>query len=367
MLLSLPVLLLACLLEPATQPVQRGHFQLKFDQASPLATKAESLRRFHWRDPIGEIDLSQESFQAYVPEAYDPAEAYGLLVWISPTPRGDIPDPSWAAVLDKSRLIFIGANASGNKREVADRIRLAIDAVYNLKQRYNISDDRIYVCGFSGGGRSASMCATSFSEVFAGGGFYICGVNFFRDTPVPGKKNEFWPAQFYAPLGPLLSDQKRYLRYVLMTGDKDFNLDNTTAVYNAYLKEGYQHVTLLQVPDMSHDVPDADWFEKGIAAMEEPREKIAALRATTRAAAAQRSQARAVVPATRASSTPATRAAEPPDPARDAEKLLNLARSYITAGAYAPARLRLQTIISTYPNTPQARTAQSMLDEIRGK
>jgi hypothetical protein len=351
---------------PTTQSTQRGFFKTTFYESSPLASKAESNRRFHWNDPIGEIQLGEESFEVYVPKDYRPEDPYGLLVWISSGGRGFIPVKKWVEVLDKHHLIWIGANKSGNERLVADRIRLAIEAACNMKRRFSIDEDRIYVSGVSGGGRTASMCATSFSDVFAGA-VYIVGVNFYRDIPLPEKKNEFWPAQFYAPLPALLADQKRTHRYVLLTGDNDFNLSNTVAVYNSgYLKEGYQHVTLMQVPGMGHDVPDADWFEKAIAALDEPLPKIQAARAATRAAATQQAARRAPAkPTTTAATAPARAEAE--NPARDADRLLNLARSYIAAGSYAPARARLEKIISSYPNTTQAQDAKKLLREIESK
>src|SRR5437762_12886112 len=76
---------------PTTQSTQRGFFKTTFYESSPLASKAESIRRFHWNDPIGEIELGQESFEAYVPKDYRAEDPYGLLVWINAGGRGFIP------------------------------------------------------------------------------------------------------------------------------------------------------------------------------------------------------------------------------------------------------------------------------------
>src|SRR5437762_3609794 len=100
---------------PTTQSTQRGLFRTTFYESSTLASKAESIRRFHWNDPIGEIELGQESFQAYVPQHYRPEDPCGLLVWISSGPSGFIPVKKWVEVLDKHHLIWIGANKSGNE------------------------------------------------------------------------------------------------------------------------------------------------------------------------------------------------------------------------------------------------------------
>src|SRR5439155_25600624 len=98
-------------------------------------------------------------------------------------------------------------------------------------------------------------------------------------------------------------------------------------------KEGYQHVTLLQVPGMGHEIPEAEWFEKGILALDEiPPRPAAPPPATVKVAT--------TLPTTQRPQT------EPIDPSRDAERLLSLAESYIANGAYASARTRLEKIIS---------------------
>ena len=131
--------------QPAEQPLQRRTVKTIFEDRAPLATTAESNKRFKWNDKIGDLDLANESFQVYVPDKYSSAEPYGLLVWISPMAQGGIPQKSWLDVLDAKKLIYVGANNSGNDRLLADRIRLAIEAVCNMKQKYAIDDDRIYV------------------------------------------------------------------------------------------------------------------------------------------------------------------------------------------------------------------------------
>lgn len=58
-------------------------------------------------------------------------------------------------------------------------------------------------------------------------------------------------------------------RYVILTGSKDFNREETRAVYDFYLEENFRRVTYLDVPEMGHDQPPVDWFEKGIIALDE--------------------------------------------------------------------------------------------------
>jgi hypothetical protein len=96
-------------------------------------------------------------------------------------------------------------------------------------------------------------------------------VNFYREIPVPNQPGKVWPQQFYGPVEKITRKNKSSNRYVLLTGDKDMNLDNAKAIYESgYTKEGFKFVTYLQVPDMGHNVPDAEWFEKAIVALDTP-------------------------------------------------------------------------------------------------
>jgi hypothetical protein len=353
--------------QPTTTAPSAVTQQVTFTERSLLGTKAESNRRFHWNETIPELDLAKESFQLYLPKDYDAAKPAGLIVWVSPGPRGGIPRREWVDLLDRHNLIWIGANNSGNNRLLADRIRLAIEAAYNVTRQYAVDENRIYVSGMSGGGRTASMCATSFADAFPGGGIYCCGVNFFRDIPVPnGKPNEIWPMQFYPPPPAILERARKLSRYALMTGDNDMNLTNTEGVYQSgYQKEHFQHVTILQVPGMGHENPSAEWFEKAIEFVDNPPLVEAAraqLAAQQKAREATRPHA---APTTAATSAPALAAAlsSVPEP----EKLLALAKSYIANEAYAPARVRLEKIVATYPNTTSAREAKTLLEQIKGK
>jgi hypothetical protein len=50
-----------------------------------------------------------------------------------------------------------------------------------------------------------------------------------------------------------------------VTGEKDFNLKNTKAVFeHGFKKEGFKHALLLEVPGLAHAPPPADWLEKGL-------------------------------------------------------------------------------------------------------
>jgi hypothetical protein len=88
------------------------------------------------------------------------------------------------------------------------------------------------------------------------------GVNFYTDLPAEGGK------QFglnYIPDDQALDIAKKKCRYVLVTGEKDFNRVNTrSAEEHGFRKEGFASVLCLEVPGLAHAMPDATWLNKGL-------------------------------------------------------------------------------------------------------
>jgi Esterase PHB depolymerase len=180
-------------------------------------------------------------------------------------------------VLDSHKLIWIGANHSGNDRALWCRAGLAIDAAYNVQQQYKIDPARVYVAGMSGGSKIASLVGVAYSDVFAGG-IYCCGTSFYRDIEAPSPAGErladnqrrVYPRAFYPPPLKLLTMAKQISRHVLLTGEHDMNRDSTQAIYEKGFKlDGFKYVTYLEVPAMGHQLPPAEWFQKAVEAVDQ--------------------------------------------------------------------------------------------------
>ena len=136
----------------------------------PELVGAESASRF---EGVIAPDEAIE-WELYVPETYDPGNPAGLMVYISPSVAGKIPE-QWKAVMAASNLIWIGANSSGNRTRVSRRATYAIFAPTVVARHYRVDASRVYVSGFSGGGRVASMVAPQYPQIFKGA-IFICGV-----------------------------------------------------------------------------------------------------------------------------------------------------------------------------------------------
>ncbi|MEZ5758960.1 MAG: hypothetical protein R3D86_12135 [Emcibacteraceae bacterium] len=184
-----------------------------------------------------------------VPENYDPANPPGVMVYVSPQNSVNIPN-GWLEITRNRNLIFIGARESGNKVQADNRIVMSVMALPLIQKTYKINTNRIYISGFSGGGRIASIVSTKFPHIF-NGALYNCGANFWEDV----------------------NDQRLNLikshNYVFLTGTKDFNLDDTKNVYAKYKKAGVNKIKLMVIPRMGHSNPKKSQFENALQFLDE--------------------------------------------------------------------------------------------------
>lgn len=183
------------------------------------------------------------SWEVYVPQGYDPDQPAGLLTYISPTRSGRILE-EWKPLLSERNMIWIGANNSGNAQTTPLRVIYAVLGTGLIKNSYSIDSDRVYVSGFSGGGRVSSWAILEYPHIYKGA-IYICGVNFWQD----GRDD---------------LDRFRDHRYVFLTGTNDFNYQDTRNVFSKYRRAGFENIDLLTVTNMGHRLPDAKDFIKAL-------------------------------------------------------------------------------------------------------
>ncbi|MBT5845064.1 MAG: hypothetical protein HOH86_00545 [Verrucomicrobiales bacterium] len=237
---------------------------IQLGKISAYSNPLELKLRLSAAENPGAFDIRKEKYTLLVPDGVGAKTRCGLFIWINAGDAPTIPR-AWEPVMTKHKLIFIGAHNSGNPRNVFDRFRLAIEAAVQLKQRYNVDPKRIYISGFSGGGRCASMLGVAYPDVFSGAMPFM-GVNFYKDvTAQSGKKFRL----NYIPHRELLAIAKKDSRYVLVTGTKDFNRINTQAVFaQGFKKEKFANAFYLEVPKLAHALPGPEWLEKGIGLLD---------------------------------------------------------------------------------------------------
>ena len=216
----------------------RGEFRTRLTITQ--AAGAEVARSVGSVVPLDEII----AWEFYVPDDYRPEKPPGLMVYISPSPSGKIPR-GWKAVLNRHNMIWVAARNSGNRVTVARRAIYALIATALADRRYNIDPERVYLSGFSGGGKVASMVAIDHPHLLKGA-IYNCGVKFWDQHP-PGQ--------------PGLVGQNHY---VFVTGSKDHALELTKTVHKKYLESGVANSKLMVIRRMTHKNPRGPDFEQAL-------------------------------------------------------------------------------------------------------
>ena len=138
--------------------------------ASPLARLAEERRLASSGATLARhpLEVASERFLIYQPAASPPPQGFALLVFVPPWQDARLP-PGWAMVLERSGVVFITAERSGNDESpLGRRVPLALLAAAEARRRFPIDPERIYVGGFSGGSRIALRIALAYPDVFRG-------------------------------------------------------------------------------------------------------------------------------------------------------------------------------------------------------
>lgn len=168
----------------------------------------------------------------------------GVFVFVSPTESGQLPD-RWTPVIDAHRLVWIAADGYGNPRPAAERVLVALMAARLAQQLQKADATRVYVAGFSGGGRVASRCVTLFARYFTGAVF-------------------MGGADFVTPEDEAAGALAASRRLVFITGDGDFNRRETKSVLARYRKAGFENTLLLDMPGLGHELAQPAHLEQAI-------------------------------------------------------------------------------------------------------
>lgn len=269
---SLLLLLLGLLWLPAAlaDVPQTGSFAVSFSRTTPLADGAEVLKRLlhplvynEWQSegrirPGQTIVPSQEEWRVYVPPDYDGSQPYGVLVWISPGEGGQM-EENWQHVLSEHKLIYVGADKSGNVESLVERrVPLALTGLANIEALYKIDPARVYIAGFSGGGVTASRMAAAYADVFTGGLFVSTSEGIgSADTPVP-------------PLDRFMLMRSRG-RYVFTSGmEETSNLIANVGSVDEYRSLCVLRVDFIHIPNATHGNIDSRVFSHAMTYLDGP-------------------------------------------------------------------------------------------------
>ena len=227
LLLHSPLLLAESPAAGETQEITGSVASLLPEQAEDLSKVLPGDRQVRWK--------------LYVPRNDSPS---GVLVFVSPGTSGDL-QPGWARILEQRNLIWIAAEDYGNPAPVSQRILVALMGLTFVQRNHTVDTKRIYIGGMSGGGRVASAVITKFPRLFTGA-VYIVGAN-------------FWTPEEAGSIKDIAAN-----RYVFLTGENDFNRQDTRNVLRKYRNAGVEQTLLIDLPRFGHEYPNAHQLARAL-------------------------------------------------------------------------------------------------------
>ncbi|MGD0388749.1 MAG: hypothetical protein ABSC42_07330 [Tepidisphaeraceae bacterium] len=310
---------------PTTLPAKTGAFEITFTQRSPGSEYSKLLERTGAsKDELGpDYKLADEPFVAYVPPDYDGSKPFGVVVQSFQDGSPDIFE-AWRPVLDEHHLMMFATKK--DHLPFGANTGVCLDAVYNLRQSYNIDPTRVYLFGLS---KYIEPVGLSTGDVFTGG-IYAWWCDYYAQVGTMA------PLVNYKPSGPLLRLAKTHVQVLAFHDDADQD-DFRKAMAGAMRSDGFDHVALAPV---GHDeLLSAQWFDKMLKLVESVK-----------------------------APPPTMAAAATSQPAPDAPlQLLHLAQAYLNSGFPDRARDKLNLLIQKYPNDPAAAKARELLGQLNSQ
>lgn len=193
------------------------------------------------------------SWEVVVAESYTRQQPAGLLVYISPTNSGKLPR-GWKSLLDEHNLIWVAANASGNRVAVSRRMGYAVFAPALIGERYAVDESRVFLAGFSGGARVSGLLAAQYPSLFRGAIFIGGAESWDPETPAANL------------------ERMRQNRFVFLVGSEDANRAAAREVQSEYEAAGMQGNRAIVVRRMGHVLPEARDMHKALVFVDASRQ-----------------------------------------------------------------------------------------------
>jgi ankyrin repeat protein len=231
---------------PDSARQRKGSYALRLEAWSP------------WMPGDPSLDFGKFPLAVHVPEGYDGSRPYGLIIsMMNAKSSSQFPKPEYLATLEAHRLLYVGFDPYSGVDEAGsapdfhtDYERYVLAAAYHMLGAYNVDRGRVYLAGFSKGGRLTGEIMPMHPRLFTGGlavaGCFTTGGRSLWVHPNAGKRAAM----------------------VLATGDWDYNRQETYGCYASFLALGYD-AFYLQEPQRAHARISGEYFEKAISFLDE--------------------------------------------------------------------------------------------------
>ena len=177
-------------------------------------------------------------YSLYAPKSN--REKLPAIIFFDPHAQGSVPVKAYAKLASEYQYILLGSNDMHNGQSASQTEKIVLGLINEAVNQCNADGNRIYLCGFSGGGKVATMYGINIPEIK---GVIACG-----GSVTPNTK----PDSTFCFVG--------------MVGDKDFNYIDMQQTLVTFSKMGVSFTSL--VFDGKHEWPDANYFKDAFDALE---------------------------------------------------------------------------------------------------
>lgn len=249
-------------------------FVTTFKEHHPLSSAATIAQRTRMPRHVAgtndyAYDITEQSFAVHIPGDYKPDKSYGILIWLPHNEQPPELPQEWNRILAKYRLITVTAVTlpkTDKSNPFQFLIPMALDAVHNIQQQYNIDTQRVYIAGYSAAAIAASLTAFHYPDVFSGG-LFVGDAGAWETVTKRGLKGDVkvYPAAFRPPELRHLYHIQRKGRYVIMTGSTASNRNKLKNLHRHFFRNKLQHCFYLEFSGMdNNNMPSAHQLSKSL-------------------------------------------------------------------------------------------------------
>lgn len=260
---------------------QTGSYTASFTQRSPFSSLKTIAQRFAIAKPGADYDLGAEKFMIHVPADYDPASPIGLIVLLNYKDSDAQLNDGSLKILDDHHLAMITRCKAGG--DPINRGGAALDAAFNMQQRYKIDPARIYLFHFNSKDNMEDVTGqrlfTGFPEVFSGAMLY--DANKFW-LPLKTNHNSAYPANLAPPPPPSQKTQAGKHPLVLTFNGPDDEFIGLLS--KGWTSQGFRSTKTMKIgiDDFHYPNYTPGWFTETIEYLDAHKPAAPASRPTTR-------------------------------------------------------------------------------------
>jgi len=206
------------------------------------------------KDVENEFAYKDGKAVVYVPSSYDGTKPMGVYLHISPGAQAD-GGAKFAPVMDRLNLIYISAHGTSNGEPMLRRVKLSVDALAAVKEKWKVDPQRVCVGGLSGGGHMGMLTHAMFPDLFVG------SVSHAAQSYLPeGNSCGHFPG---LEVGDLKSKEFKGHKWCVISGEKDQNYPVILETSKRWESEKFDY-KFFDVPGMAHTNAPPEKLEEAL-------------------------------------------------------------------------------------------------------